>query len=138
MADKRKSRSPARLAGISIALCVVVAGLALYVTEWASGNKAAATVAAAAASLTLTVADPEAFVDLLADHGVPRTDREWIEVQQEAHDDLHTMTASQLRALAAERGVRHASRASKAELVELLEADLGTRLPEVLPEEIAS
>ncbi len=88
--------------------------------------------------LTLTVADPEALVEALAELGVPRTDREWIEVQQEAHDDLHTMTASQLRTLAAERGVAHAASASKAQLVELLEADLGTRLPDALPEEVAS
>lgn len=82
--------------------------------------------------LTVTVADPEALVELLAERGVPRTDREWIAEQQEAHDDLHTMTASQLRALARERGIDHPSSASKAELVVLLEDDLGTRLPDEL------
>lgn len=82
--------------------------------------------------LTVTVAEPEALVAALADQGAERADRDWVAEQQAARDELHTMTASQLRSLAAERGVRHPARASKAELVELLEDDLGTRLPEEL------
>jgi hypothetical protein len=82
--------------------------------------------------LTVTVADPEALVQALADRGVARTDRAYREEQQAATDDLHTMTASELRSLAAERGLAHPASLRKAELVELLEADLGPRLADEL------
>ncbi|HRW39345.1 MAG: Rho termination factor N-terminal domain-containing protein [Acidimicrobiales bacterium] len=82
--------------------------------------------------LTVTVADPDALVQLLAEHGIARTDGAWVDEQQEAHDELHTMTASELRQLAKERGVAHASSARKADLVALLEEDLATHLPDEL------
>jgi hypothetical protein len=73
--------------------------------------------------LTVTVEDPEGFVSWLADQGVPRTDLEYRAVRRAAHDDLHTMSAADLRALARERGIDHPNRASRADLVALLEAD---------------
>jgi hypothetical protein len=82
--------------------------------------------------LTVTVEDPEALVVALAERGVPRTDREFREEEQAATDDLHTMTASELRALAATRGIAHPTSMRKAELVTLLEDDLGPRLAEEL------
>ena len=42
------------------------------------------------------------------------------------------MTASELRALAATRGIAHPSSMRKADLVSLLEEDLGPRLAEEL------
>jgi hypothetical protein len=83
--------------------------------------------------LTVTVADPEGLVVALLDGGVKRTDRDFREEQQAALDELHTMTASQLRSVAREQGVDHAASASKAELVTLLEERLGTRLVDELP-----
>lgn len=80
--------------------------------------------------LTVTVADPDGLVEVLRRLDVQRTDRDWVAEQQAASDDLHTMTASGLRSLARERGVDHSARASKAELVAILEGDLGTRLPD--------
>jgi hypothetical protein len=74
--------------------------------------------------LTVTVEDPEDFVGWVADQGVPRTDLEYRAVRRAAHDDLHTMTASQLRDLARDQGIRHPNGASKAELVDLLEATM--------------
>jgi thiol-disulfide isomerase/thioredoxin len=49
MSDGTKSRSATRLVAIVIALCVIVAGLALYVTERPSGNNPGETASVASA-----------------------------------------------------------------------------------------
>lgn len=79
--------------------------------------------------LTVTVADPEALVAALAE---PVARHEVVEEREEqaAEDELHTMTASELRDLADERGLQRVSSMKKADLVELLEADLGDDLVE--------
>lgn len=105
--------------------------------------------------LTVTVADPEALVEALGDRrnepdtqsaepepeaepvltSVPEERIEELEEgreEQEAEDELHLMTASELRTLADERGIAHTSRMKKADLVELLEADIGDDLVEVI------
>lgn len=83
--------------------------------------------------LTVTVADPEALVAELTDgEPVLRSDVERVEVEQEAHDDLHTMTASELRALADELGIEHTSSMRKPRLVALIESHAGDDLVEVV------
>lgn len=83
--------------------------------------------------LTVTVVDPEAFVvDLTDGEPVLRTDLGRQEAEQAAVDDLHTMTASQLRSLADELGVEHTSSMAKPRLVALIEARAGGDLVEVV------
>ncbi|WP_421118673.1 Rho termination factor N-terminal domain-containing protein [Aquihabitans daechungensis] len=85
--------------------------------------------------LTVTVADPDALVDALTtDAPVLRTDLERQETEQAAVDDLHTMTASQLRTLADDLGVAHTSSMNKARLVKLIESKVGEELVEVVEE----
>lgn len=48
MSDGTKSWPAARIVATLIALCIIVAGFALYVTEWPSGNKLAETASTAA------------------------------------------------------------------------------------------
>lgn len=75
--------------------------------------------------LTVTVVDPEALVaELTTGEPVLRTDVGRVVEEQAAVDDLHTRTASQLRGLADELGVRHTSSMSKARLVELIQSRL--------------
>jgi hypothetical protein len=85
--------------------------------------------------LTVTVADPDALVAELTE-GAPvlRTDLERKETEQAAVDDLHTMTARELRQLADELGVRHTSSMKKAQLVTLIESKVGEDLVEVVEE----
>jgi len=82
--------------------------------------------------LTVTVADPDGLVALLTAGPVLRTDLEEREAEQQAIDDLHTMTASQLRSLADDLGVAHTSSMAKRELVDLIEARHGDDLVEVV------
>lgn len=101
-------------------------------------------------ALTVTVDDPEALAmaiderrrgassDAVSDDSAtpaaapPATPE--ARQEEEAGDDLHTMTASQLRSLADERGVRHRSSMNKSDLVALLEADMGDDLVETMEE----
>jgi hypothetical protein len=85
--------------------------------------------------LTLTVANPGALVEQLTAGPVLRTDLEEREAEQAAVDDLHTMTARELRALADELGIRHTSSMSKKQLVELIEPTAGDDLVEILEED---
>lgn len=87
--------------------------------------------------LTLTVVDPEALVAEITDGPVLRTDLEEREAEQAAVDDLHTMTAKQLRALADDLGIRHTSSMSKRQLVDLIEPAAGNDLVAVLDGEAA-
>ncbi|MGN6694026.1 MAG: Rho termination factor N-terminal domain-containing protein [Aquihabitans sp.] len=87
--------------------------------------------------LTITVASPGALVEELTAGPVLRTDLEEREAEQAAVDDLHTMTARELRALADELGIRHTSSMSKKELVELIEPTAGDDLVEILGEDAA-
>jgi hypothetical protein len=82
--------------------------------------------------LTVTVADPESLVEQLTAGRVLRTDLDVQEAEQHAVDDLHTMTASELRALADELGVRHTSSMNKRRLVALIESKVGDDLVEVV------
>lgn len=82
--------------------------------------------------LTLTVVDPAALVEELTAGPVLRTDLEQREAEQHAVDELHTMSASDLRALADELDVPHTSSMSKQELVELIEPAAGDDLVELL------
>ena len=83
--------------------------------------------------LTVTVADPEALVsELTTDAPIRRTDLERQETEQEAVDDLHTMTARELRNLADELGIAHTSSMNKARLVKLIESKVGDDLVEVV------
>lgn len=79
-------------------------------------------------ALTVTVAEPEAVVSELTTRGVARTDIDDLRTVQAAVDDLRTMTASQLRDLAKERNIDHPASMKKAELVEVLEAQLDADL----------
>ncbi|QXC60007.1 Rho termination factor N-terminal domain-containing protein [Aquihabitans sp. G128] len=85
--------------------------------------------------LTVTVADPDGLAALLRGDGARNDDLEEEREEQAAEDHLHTMTAAELRALADERGIAHASSLKKADLVELLETDLGDDLVEELAPE---
>jgi hypothetical protein len=67
-------------------------------------------------ALTVTVDDPEALVQAL----------QAADVEQELLDDIHSMTARELRDLADKRGLAHTSSMKKAELIELLEAPAET------------
>ena len=88
--------------------------------------------------LTVTVADPDALVEeLTTDAPVLRTDLERQETEQEAVDDLHTMTASQLRNLADELGVDRTSSMDKARLVKLIESRAGDDLVDVVEDHTA-
>ncbi len=93
--------------------------------------------------LTVTVADPVGLVAALRDQrtneptltSVPTERIEEVEEEREeqaAEDQLHLMTASELRSLADERGIARSARLKKAELVALLEADLADDLVEVI------
>lgn len=82
--------------------------------------------------LTVTVADPDGLLELLTSTGALRTDVDLRSAEQAAHDELHTMTASELRSLAASRGISHPASLRKAELVALLEDDLGDDLVDEL------
>jgi hypothetical protein len=62
-------------------------------------------------ALTVTVDDPDALVEAL------RSD----DVEQELLDDLHSMTARELRDLADKRGLAHTSSMKKADLIALFE-----------------
>jgi hypothetical protein len=85
-------------------------------------------------SLTVTVQEPERVADVI--ERLRRAERRSADEQkddalaQTAHDVLVGSTASELRAQAELRGLEHASRASKAELVEELSStDYSTRAP---------
>lgn len=95
-------------------------------------------------ALTVTVDDPEALAVAIEDH---RRDADDVDTtsatppateagrqEEEAEDDLHALTASQLRDLADERGLRHRSSMNKRDLVALLEADMGDDLVETMEE----
>lgn len=82
--------------------------------------------------LTLTVADPAALVAELTAGPVLRTDLDERAAEQQAVDDLRTMTASELRALADDLAVVHTSSTSKRVLVERIEAARGDALVEVM------
>jgi hypothetical protein len=82
--------------------------------------------------LTVTVADPEGLVAALTGPVRATAEQPDEALEQAAEDELHTMTASELRALADDRGLRHTSSMRKAELVELLEAQLDPELVEEL------
>ena len=82
--------------------------------------------------LTVTVADPGALVEALTSGGAVRTDVEQREEEQRAVDDLHTMTASELRTLAEELGLPHTARMSKRDLVDLVESAAGPDLVDVV------
>lgn len=85
--------------------------------------------------LTVTVEDPDALVaELTEGEPVLRTDVERKEEEQAAVDDLHTMTARELRQLADELGVAHTSSMKKAQLVTLIESKVGDDLVEVVEE----
>ena len=83
--------------------------------------------------LTVTVAEPEALVEALRSEGAPPVQIDDPRQEQAAEDELHTMSARELRVLADERGLHHTSSMKKADLVELLEA----RLDESLVDELA-
>jgi hypothetical protein len=84
-------------------------------------------------SLTVTVDDPEALVRELrdrlrdkADEGVIEDPYEEVEeelerIDQESHDELESMTASELRQVAKAEGIDGASSMKKDELVEVIE-----------------
>ena len=81
--------------------------------------------------LTVTVEDPQALASLLDPIGTQRRDRQAHAAEQEVVDDLHTMTASELRAFAREQDIDeidHVGSASKAELVDAIEHDPDTDL----------
>jgi hypothetical protein len=86
--------------------------------------------------LTVTVADPLALIAAIGHARVLASagdDAEEVDDEtQAAEDQLHLMTASELRALAADRGISHPSSIKKADLVVLLEASLGDELVERL------
>src|SRR4051812_7073799 len=86
--------------------------------------------------LTVTVADPLALIAAIGHARVMASagdePEEVDEETQAAEDQLHLMTASELRALAADRGISHPSSIKKADLVVLLEASLGDELVERL------
>ncbi|HWJ62181.1 MAG TPA: Rho termination factor N-terminal domain-containing protein [Acidimicrobiales bacterium] len=83
--------------------------------------------------LTVTVANPSALVADLTDAApVLRTDLDAREAEQQAVDDLHTMTAKELRALADDLGVRHTSSMNKQDLVDLIEPAAGDDLVDLL------
>lgn len=86
--------------------------------------------------LTVTVEQPEELVDhLTAEAPVLRTDVDRIEHEQEVVDDLHAMTASELRSRADELGLDRTSSRSKAQLVALIESRAGgdpERLAEIV------
>ncbi|MEJ7584256.1 MAG: Rho termination factor N-terminal domain-containing protein [Acidimicrobiales bacterium] len=72
-------------------------------------------------ALTVTVADSEGLVQALRSVGAQRSDLDEIRQEQAAEDQLHTMTARELRRIADARGVPHTSSMKKADLVELLD-----------------
>ena len=79
--------------------------------------------------LTVTVQDPDALVaELTAGQPILRTDVERREAEQRAVDDLHTMSASELRSLADDLGIAHTSSTSRHELVVRIEAIEGDDL----------
>lgn len=78
--------------------------------------------------LTVTVSDPEALVRFLGKVTPARSEPEKLADVQTALDDLHTMTAAELRDLADEHGVARTSSMSKANLVAALEEGLGADL----------
>ena len=85
--------------------------------------------------LTVTVEDPEALAaELTTGEPVLRTDIDRQEAEQAAVDDLHTMTASELRALAEELGIEHTSSMRKPHLIALVESKVGDRLVDVVPD----
>lgn len=84
--------------------------------------------------LTVTVAEPQALVDALLAVGAQRTDVEEEREEQEVIDRLHGMTAAELRQLAKDEGISHASKMGKGDLVDLIERELGARLEDVVPE----
>lgn len=84
--------------------------------------------------LTVTVADPEGLVGLLGRVSSARTESERLQDVQSALDQLHTMTAAELRDLADEHGIVRTSSMSKADLVSTLEDGLGSVLLNELDE----
>ena len=91
--------------------------------------------------LTVTVADPTGLVRALQADVPEELDPAGTVVEAEreeqaVEDRLHLLTARELRDLAEQRGIAHANRRKKAELVTLLEEDYGTRLVDEFPEEL--
>lgn len=78
--------------------------------------------------LTVTVADPDGLVRFLGRVSPEGGEREELAVVQTALDELHTMTAAELRDLADEHGIARTSSMSKANLVAALEEGLGADL----------
>lgn len=78
--------------------------------------------------LTVTVADPEGLVWALGKASPARSERQRLADVQSALDQMHTMTAAELRDLADEHGIARTSAMSKAELVATLEDGLGADL----------
>lgn len=84
--------------------------------------------------LTVTVADPDGLVHALARVSPKRSTATGLAGVQTALDNLHTMTAAELRDLADEHGIARTSSMSKADLVSALEAELDADLLEELGE----
>lgn len=82
--------------------------------------------------LTVTVDDPEAMAETAMALGIPRTDGSALRLVRDAEDELHTLTASELRDLARERGISHPASMKKADLVALLDEQLDRDLVEEL------
>ena len=78
--------------------------------------------------LTVTVADPEGLVRMLSGVSSARSDAEKLADVQAAVDQLHTMTAAELRNLADEHGIARTSSMSKADLLATLEEGLPAHL----------
>lgn len=75
-------------------------------------------------ALTVTVDDPDAFVDVLRDqldNGTDELDDALQEIDEEEHDELEGLTAAELREIARADGIRGASRLKKTELIEAIE-----------------
>lgn len=73
--------------------------------------------------LTVTVEDPGALAALLDPIGLERRDRGAELEAQEVIDELHSMTASEVRSYARSHGIEHAGSSSKAELIGEIEHD---------------
>lgn len=85
--------------------------------------------------LTVTVEHPDALAMLLDPIGMARRGREAAATEQEVLDDLHAMTASELRAFARKQDLEridHVGSASKDELVHAIEHDPDTDLEQEL------
>jgi hypothetical protein len=81
---------------------------------------------------TVTVEDPDALIGALLDERLETLDAHQMADEIEARDDLHGMSASELRDLAKELEIAHTSSDSKARLIEKIETTLGAGLGSAL------